>query len=56
MLVHGRERRWPEKGEREAIWVSAKTAAQLVHKDELRRLIKRFATQTNRSASLPLRG
>ncbi|MBH5366821.1 NUDIX hydrolase [Bradyrhizobium glycinis] len=54
MKVHGRERWWPEKGEREAIWVSPKTAARLVHKAQLRRLIARFAAQTAREASSPL--
>lgn len=39
MRVHGQERWWPEKGEREAIWVSPKTAGRLVHKAQLRRLI-----------------
>ncbi|UWU95566.1 hypothetical protein [Bradyrhizobium sp. CB1015] len=46
MKVHGRERWWPEKGERDASWVSPKTAARLVHKAQLRRLIARFAAQT----------
>lgn len=55
MRVHGRERWWPEKGERDAIWVSPKTAARLVHKPRLRRLIARFATQTERNASPPPR-
>jgi 8-oxo-dGTP pyrophosphatase MutT (NUDIX family) len=54
MKVHGRERWWPEKGEREAIWVSPKTAARLVHKAQLRRLIARFAAQRAREASSPL--
>ena len=53
MRVHGRERWWPEKGERDAIWVSPKTAARLVHKARLRRLIVRFATQTERRAPPP---
>lgn len=56
MKVHGQERWWPEKGERQAIWVSAETAARLVHKAELRRLIVRFAAQTERSAPLLLSG
>ena len=51
MKVHGRERWWPEKGEREAIWVSAETAARMVHKAELRRLIVRFATRTGKGGS-----
>ncbi len=54
MKVHARERWWPEKGEREAIWVSPKTAARLVHKAQLRRLIARFAAQTAREAPPPL--
>lgn len=56
MQVHGRERWWPEKGEREAIWVSPKRAARMVHKAELRRLIARFAAQTEEGASSPLDG
>lgn len=55
MKVHGRERWWPEKGERDAIWVSPKTAARLVHKARLRRLITRFASRTERNASPPSR-
>jgi 8-oxo-dGTP pyrophosphatase MutT (NUDIX family) len=43
MKVHRQERWWPEKGERQAIWVSAETAARLVRKTRLRRLITRFA-------------
>jgi len=52
MKVHGRERWWPEKGEREAIWVSAETAARMVHKAQLRRLIARFVKQTERASAL----
>ncbi|MGY4625303.1 hypothetical protein [Bradyrhizobium sp. USDA 4486] len=52
MKVHGRERWWPEKGKRQAIWVPAETAARLVHKAQLRRLINRFAAQTGKSASI----
>ncbi|WP_407187212.1 NUDIX hydrolase [Bradyrhizobium centrosematis] len=52
MKVHGQERWWPEKGERQAIWVTAETAARLVHKAELRRLIARFAAQTEKSVPL----
>jgi hypothetical protein len=54
MRVHGQERWWPEKGEREAIWVSPKTAGRLVHKAQLRRLIARFAAQTEKTAPSPL--
>ena len=44
MKVHGRERWWPEKGQRKAIWVSAEAARDMVHKEQLRHLIARFAT------------
>ncbi|MEY9183769.1 8-oxo-dGTP pyrophosphatase MutT (NUDIX family) [Bradyrhizobium sp. USDA 326] len=54
LKVNGRERWWPEKGEREAIWVSPKAAARLVHKAQLRRLIARFAARTEWSVSSPL--
>ena len=43
------------KGERDAIWVSPKTAARLVHKARLRRLITRFASRTEHNASPPPR-
>jgi len=52
MKVHGQESWWPEKGERDAIWVSAEKAARLVHKPQLRRLIVRFAAQADRSIYL----
>ncbi|WP_407123404.1 NUDIX hydrolase [Bradyrhizobium sp. STM 3561] len=52
MKVHGQERWWPEKGEREAIRVPAETAARLVHKAQLRRLINRFAAQTGKSTPI----
>jgi 8-oxo-dGTP pyrophosphatase MutT (NUDIX family) len=48
MRVHGQERWWPEKGERQTIWVSAETAARLVRKAQLRRLIARFAATSPR--------
>ncbi|WP_425908170.1 NUDIX hydrolase [Nitrobacter sp. TKz-YC02] len=51
MKVNGQERWWPEKGEREAIWVSAKTAARLVSKAQLRRLITRFAATRGNASS-----
>jgi 8-oxo-dGTP pyrophosphatase MutT (NUDIX family) len=41
---------WPEKGERKAIWVSARRATRLVHKAALRRLIARFAAQKDGDA------
>jgi hypothetical protein len=52
MKVHGQVSWWPEKGEREAIWVSAQEATRLIHKVKLRRLIARFAAhRQERSAS-----
>ncbi|MCP3395507.1 NUDIX hydrolase [Bradyrhizobium sp. CCGB12] len=56
MKVHGQERWWPEKGQREAIWVSAEAATRLVHKAGLRRMIARFAAQAEKSASSLLGG
>jgi hypothetical protein len=46
----GQERWWPEKGERQAIWASAETAARFVYKAEPRRLIIRFAARTDKGA------
>jgi 8-oxo-dGTP pyrophosphatase MutT (NUDIX family) len=43
MKVSRRERWWPEKGQRKAIWVSVDAARGMVHKEELRQLIARFA-------------
>lgn len=41
--VSKRAKRWPEKGQREAVWISARRAARMVHKPQLRRLILKFA-------------
>jgi 8-oxo-dGTP pyrophosphatase MutT (NUDIX family) len=38
-------KQWPERGQRQAIWLPASEAAQLVHRAELRRLIQRFADE-----------
>jgi 8-oxo-dGTP pyrophosphatase MutT (NUDIX family) len=43
MKVRGRQRWWPEKEQRKAIWVSADAATEMVHKPQLRQLIARFA-------------
>jgi 8-oxo-dGTP pyrophosphatase MutT (NUDIX family) len=43
LRVRGQEKRWPERGQREAIWLPAHKAAKLVHKPQLARLIQRFA-------------
>jgi hypothetical protein len=43
MKVRRRERWWPEKGQRKAIWVSVDAARGMVHKEQLGQLIARFA-------------
>src|SRR3954453_16703994 len=48
LKVKDQLRRWPERGQREAIWLPACEAARLVHKPELSRLIERFARQKSR--------
>jgi hypothetical protein len=48
--VKKRKKDWPEKGQRDAIWISAKAAAKLVHKPQLKRLIKRFTRLRRRRA------
>ncbi|MET0409500.1 MAG: hypothetical protein ABW006_14155 [Hyphomicrobium sp.] len=45
MEVRGQEKWWPEKGERNAIWVSPDVAFGLVHKGQLKKLISQFAAQ-----------
>jgi 8-oxo-dGTP pyrophosphatase MutT (NUDIX family) len=45
MKVRGQDSWWPEKGERKAIWVSPNVAAELVHKEQLKQLISRFAAR-----------
>jgi len=49
--VSGRKKRWPEKGQRDAIWTSAKQAAKMVHRPELRRLIQEFARLKRRQVA-----
>jgi 8-oxo-dGTP pyrophosphatase MutT (NUDIX family) len=46
--VREQKKRWPERGQREAIWLPAHEAAERVHKPGLRRLIERFARQEAR--------
>ena len=41
--VRKQKKRWPEREERDAIWLPARKAAARVHKPELSRLIARFA-------------
>jgi 8-oxo-dGTP pyrophosphatase MutT (NUDIX family) len=48
LKVKKQRRRWPERGQRRAIWVPASEAARLVHRTELRRLIERFAREQAR--------
>lgn len=55
MKVRGQESWWPEKGERDAIWVSAEEAMRLVHKDQLWRLIARFAQQRRKAKAIARR-
>jgi predicted NUDIX family NTP pyrophosphohydrolase len=42
MKVRKQLKSWPEKGERDAIWLPAQEAARLAHKRQLGRLIARF--------------
>jgi 8-oxo-dGTP pyrophosphatase MutT (NUDIX family) len=46
--VSKRKKRWPEKGQRDSIWISAKQAAKMVHKPQLRRLIQEFTRSKRR--------
>jgi hypothetical protein len=43
LRVRGQVKHWPERGQRDAIWLPADKAAKLVHKPQLGRLIERFA-------------
>jgi len=45
---------WPEKGQRNAIWLPPQDAARLVHKRQLGRLISRFATRKARKQGASL--
>jgi 8-oxo-dGTP pyrophosphatase MutT (NUDIX family) len=46
--VSKRKKQWPEKGQRDAMWISARRAAHMVHKPQLRRLIQQFARSKRR--------
>jgi len=46
--VKHQEKRWPERGQRQAIWLPAREAARLVHKPQLSRLIERFARRKSK--------
>jgi hypothetical protein len=39
---------WPIAGQRDAIWISARQAARMVHKPQLRRLIQQFTRSKRR--------
>jgi 8-oxo-dGTP pyrophosphatase MutT (NUDIX family) len=43
--VHQQRRSWPERGERDAIWLPADSAATMVRDSHLSRLIQCFAQQ-----------
>ncbi len=43
--VREQKKRWPERGQRDVIWLPARKAAERVHKARLRRLIERFVRQ-----------
>jgi len=45
LKVRKQKRSWPEREERDAMWLPACKAAARVHKPELSRLIERFALQ-----------
>jgi 8-oxo-dGTP pyrophosphatase MutT (NUDIX family) len=45
LKVRKQSRSWPERGERDAIWLPARKAAARVHKPELSRLIERLIRQ-----------
>lgn len=40
--VRRRSKQWPERGQRDAIWLPALEGAELVHEPQLRRLIAKF--------------
>jgi 8-oxo-dGTP pyrophosphatase MutT (NUDIX family) len=50
--VSKRKKQWPEKGQRDAIWISARQAAKMVHKPQLRRLIQQFTRSKRREGIL----
>jgi 8-oxo-dGTP pyrophosphatase MutT (NUDIX family) len=45
LKVKKRSKRWPERGQRRAIWLPASEAARRVYRPELRQLIERFARE-----------
>jgi 8-oxo-dGTP pyrophosphatase MutT (NUDIX family) len=45
LKVKKRHRRWPERGQRRAIWLPVAKAARRVQRPELRQLIERFARE-----------
>jgi 8-oxo-dGTP pyrophosphatase MutT (NUDIX family) len=45
LKVKKRSKRWPERGERRAIWLPASEAARRVYRPGLRQLIERFARE-----------
>lgn len=49
--VSAQRSKWPEKGQRKAIWLPAAQAARLVRKQKLKRLIARFI-EKNRGQAL----
>jgi 8-oxo-dGTP pyrophosphatase MutT (NUDIX family) len=49
LRVKGQKKRWPERGQRESIWLPARKAARLVHKPQLSRLIERFARRKSKA-------
>jgi 8-oxo-dGTP pyrophosphatase MutT (NUDIX family) len=50
LKVKKQRKRWPERGQRQAVWLPASEAARRVHRPQLRRLIQRFAReQTSRN-------
>ncbi|TYM00155.1 NUDIX hydrolase [Bradyrhizobium rifense] len=50
LKVRAQKRRWPERGQREVIWLPAKQASALVYKPALTRLIVRFARRKRRKS------
>jgi 8-oxo-dGTP pyrophosphatase MutT (NUDIX family) len=54
LLVRAQERRWPEYGERDMIWLPASEAADLVHKPQLRRLIAKWARNVRHGSVKPI--
>jgi 8-oxo-dGTP pyrophosphatase MutT (NUDIX family) len=45
LKVKKRSKRWPERGQRRAIWLPASEAARRVYRPGLRQLIERFARE-----------